>query len=248
MSARRKDAPSRKGNLTIERIQSALSSSSKKVEAEALARGFKVYKSADEPPAECPEFNIASVKPKTTSLFNCFQRSSTVAADADALRKLHEEEYKRAVDKFQAMVLDNEEEGYTTISVEAFSELPLDEIGWTGTNGMEVGMGMGLTRAQEELRARIPKDSDSSGRVFPGQWLGRAGQLAKEERPVGAESYGGKEESVAFDEAQSTNDRGSYGQRARSVEYADKQSSNTTGQTKELGSPMFRRKASLQQK
>lgn len=72
------------------------------------------------------------------------------------------------MDKFQAMVLDNEEEGYTTISEEAFLELVKEEIGWTGTHGMEVGMGMGLSKAQEELRRRIPKVSEwerESGRA-----------------------------------------------------------------------------------
>ncbi|GMH88166.1 hypothetical protein TL16_g11078 [Triparma laevis f. inornata] len=215
-----KDQPSRKGSLTIERIQSALSSSSKRVEAEALARGFKVYKTASVPPEQCPEFNSETLQ-TPVSILSCFQRSKRVSSDLETLKKKHEDDYNISVDKFQAMVLDNEEEGYTTISEEAFLELGKEEIGWTGTHGMEVGMGMGLSKAQEELRRRIPKDSDSSGRVYPGTWLGNPGHLAKEARPVGAESYGGREESIVFDKdaTSNANDRGSYGQRARSVEH-----------------------------
>lgn len=55
------------------------------------------------------------------------------------------------------MILDNEEEGYSTISEEAFLTLGKDEVGWTGTHGMKVGMGIGLTKTQEDLKSRIPK-------------------------------------------------------------------------------------------
>lgn len=86
--------------------------------------------------------------------------------------------------------------------------------------------------------------------MYPGHWLGNPGHLAKEERPIGHESYGGREESVAFDEEKSTNanDRGSYGQRARSIVYADGRNNESTAGGDNLGTPVHRRKPSIKKK
>ena len=119
--------------------------------------GFKVYKEKDAPPEVCPEFVPQLVQKKSTSIFSCFRTLAKIQADLEALKVQHEEDYKQALEKFQGMIIDNEEEGYSTISEEAFLALGKEELGWTGTHGVEVGMGIGLTKAQENLRTRIPK-------------------------------------------------------------------------------------------
>lgn len=83
--------PSRKGSLTLDRIQSALSFSSKRVEAEALARGFKLFKEKDAPPEVCPDFDPGAVVQKSTSIFSCFRSSATIQGDVEALKRKHEE-------------------------------------------------------------------------------------------------------------------------------------------------------------
>ena len=159
----------------------------------------------------------------------------------EAMEKEHFSGWQKRTDAFCAMCMDNEEEGYTTVSQEEFLLMPADEVGFTDTRRVEVGMGTTLSKAME--KGALPRDMDSSGRVYPAAWLGKPGEQAKETRAPNAESYGGREESVTFDrgidpgpirrdsiesirERQGSckssdwdgqGDRGSYGQRSRGL-------------------------------
>ncbi|GMI35779.1 hypothetical protein TeGR_g13298 [Tetraparma gracilis] len=203
--------------LSTDRLRAAVANSSQKTAAAALARGYKLYKEEEAPPKACPPFVPPEAEPPKVGLFSCGKKAGRVSPEAiAAMEAEHASNWQRASDLFQAMIMDNEEEGFTTISQEDFLLLPKTEVGFTDTRRVEVGMGNALQRARETQA--MPRDTDSSGRVYPGQWLGKAGLAPKEDRPVNAESYGGKEESVNYDPGLR---RGSGGGRGGSVGEAD---------------------------